>query len=108
MSAKKTHNLLVSVGEYEGRNGQTYKNWENVGYILKYDDGGYEFFLKSWVNMSLLPTTKEGYVRVRMFPAYERGEKAGERDRSGDSFQSKEGGKVNAEAWNPDSGECPF
>ena len=108
MSARKTHNLLVSLGEYAGTNGKTYKNWENVGYLLKYEDGGYEIFIKSWQNLSLLPKTDEGYVRVRMFPVMERGEKLGERDRSGDAFQPREGGKVNAEGWNPDKGECPF
>lgn len=109
MPAKKTHNLAAAVSEYTGRNGKTYKNWENVGHLVKYDDGGYEIFLKSWQNLALLPKTPEGYVRARLFPVLERGEKLGQTDHSADAFAPADnGGKINPEAWDPDKRECPF
>lgn len=65
MSAKKTHDLAVVVREYTDREGNTKKQWQNIGARIVYDDGGQSLLIDRHINLAGLPG--EGPVRVSLF-----------------------------------------
>jgi len=40
MPARKTHDLAVKTGEYTNQYGETKGRWQNVGSLMRADDGG--------------------------------------------------------------------
>lgn len=65
MAGKKTHDLAVVVREYTNSNGETKKQWLNIGARLEWDDGGASLLIDRHINLAGLPG--EGAVRVSMF-----------------------------------------
>lgn len=41
MNATKTHDLVVKVGEYTNRNGETKARYKNIGAVLRNDKGSF-------------------------------------------------------------------
>jgi hypothetical protein len=65
LAAKKTHDLAVVVREYQNNQGETKKQWQNIGVRLEFDDGGASLLIDRHINLAGLPG--EGPVRVSMF-----------------------------------------
>jgi len=62
----KTHDLVVKLGEYTDRHGQTKAKWLNIGAVF---DGQYGPFivLEPHINLAALPRKDGGGVMVSMF-----------------------------------------
>ena len=55
MAAKKIKDIAVKTGEYTDRNGNTKGRWQNVGALMKNDDGGVFIILERWFNPAGAP-----------------------------------------------------
>ena len=53
--AEKLYDLAVKVGEYQDRQGQTKGRWQNVGAVMKGQDGGKFIMLARWFNPAGVP-----------------------------------------------------
>lgn len=47
---KKIRDIACKVGEYQDGSGQTKGRWQNVGALMKGDDGGEFIILQRWFN----------------------------------------------------------
>lgn len=65
MAARKTHDLAVAIREYQTNSGETKKQWQNIGAVIEYDDGGKSLLIERWFNPAGIPG--DGAVRVSMF-----------------------------------------
>lgn len=66
---KKTHDLVVKLGEYQDRNGETKGRWKNIGSVLKMDDGGTCLVLDRTFNPAGVPNPEaRDTVLVSVFP----------------------------------------
>lgn len=65
MAARKTHDLAVVIREYQNNQGETKKQWQNIGAVIEYDDGGKSLLIERWFNPAGIPG--DGAVRVSMF-----------------------------------------
>jgi hypothetical protein len=65
MAARKTHDLMVASREYQNNQGETKKEWTNIGARIEWDDGGASLMLKRHINLAGFPG--DGDVRVSMF-----------------------------------------
>lgn len=70
MAAQKIYDAAVAVREYQTRDGQTKKQWVNVGAVLRYDDGGMSMILEKWFNPAGI--AGDGGVRVSFFEPKQR------------------------------------
>ena len=53
--AKKIRDIAVKTGEYQDQSGQTKGRWQNVGSLMKNDDGGEFIILHRWFNPAGVP-----------------------------------------------------
>lgn len=65
MAARKTHDLAAVAREYQNRNGETKKEWVNIGSRIEWDDGGASLMLKRHINLAGFPG--DGDLRVSLF-----------------------------------------
>lgn len=65
MAARKTHDLAVVIREYTNNQGETKKQWQNIGAVIEYDDGGKSLLIERWFNPAGIPG--DGSVRISMF-----------------------------------------
>jgi hypothetical protein len=65
MAGRKTHDLAVVVREYQNNQGETKKQWMNIGARIEWDDGGASLLIDRHINLAGLPG--EGAVRVSLF-----------------------------------------
>lgn len=63
--ARKTHDLAVAIREYQTNSGETKKQWQNIGAVIEYDDGGKSLLIERWFNPAGIPG--DGAVRISMF-----------------------------------------
>lgn len=65
----KLRDLAVKTGEYTDQNGNTKGRWQNVGALMKGDDGGEFLLLARWFNPAGLPNPQgRESVLVSCFP----------------------------------------
>lgn len=76
MSAKYTHDLVVSTGEYTTSEGQTKKRWMNIGKVFRYEDGS-----GISIKLDALPIISDWDGWVSVFQRKERGQRNGEGSR---------------------------
>jgi len=57
--ATKLYDLAVKTGEYRDSSGATKGRWQNVGAVMKGDDGGQFIMLAAWFNPAGI-TRKDG------------------------------------------------
>mgnify|MGYP006437583393 CR=1 FL=1 len=50
MMSKKIRDIAVKTGEYQDQNGNMKGRWQNVGALMKGDDGGEFVILQRWFN----------------------------------------------------------
>jgi len=50
MAVKKIKDVAVKTGEYQGSDGQTKGRYQNVGALMKSDDGSVFILLEKWFN----------------------------------------------------------
>lgn len=55
MPAQKIRDIAVKTGEYTDRSGQTKGRWQNVGSLMKGDDGNEFIILNRWFNPAGIP-----------------------------------------------------
>jgi len=55
MAARKIKDIAAKVGEYTDRQGQTKGRWQNVGALMKNDDGSVFIILERWFNPAGAP-----------------------------------------------------
>jgi len=53
--ATKIRDIAVKTGEYQDNQGQTKGRWQNVGSLMKNDDGGEFIILHRWFNPAGVP-----------------------------------------------------
>ena len=61
--ASKLYDLAVKTGEYRDSTGATKGRWQNVGAVMKGDDGGQFIMLAAWFNPAGVPR-KDGSESV--------------------------------------------
>lgn len=72
--AKKIRDIAVKTGEYTDNNGQTKGRWQNVGALMKGDDGGEFIILERWFNPAGIPDPQgRGSTLLSCFPLRENG-----------------------------------
>ena len=68
MSAKRTHDLVATVGEYTNRQtGETKKRYQNCGSAFTNDDGNIS------IKLEALPLSKEWSGFLSLYPVKEQG-----------------------------------
>ena len=67
--SKKIRDIAVKVSEYQDQNGNKKGRWENVGALMKGDDGGEFIILQRWFNPAGIanPENRESVV-LSCFP----------------------------------------
>ena len=55
MASKKIRDLAVKVGEYTDAQGKTKGRYQNIGSLMKTDDGGEFLILDRWFNPAGVP-----------------------------------------------------
>lgn len=65
MATRKIYDAAVAVREYTTRDGQQKKQWQNVGAVLQFDDGGMCMILEKWFNPAGI--AGDGGVRISFF-----------------------------------------
>ena len=55
MASKKIRDIAVKTGEYQDAQGQTKGRWQNVGSLMRNDDGGEFIILNRWFNPAGVP-----------------------------------------------------
>ena len=87
MSAKRTHDLVATVGEYTNRQtGETKKRYQNCGSAFTNDDGNIS------IKLEALPLSKDWSGFLSLYPVKEREQEQGSRniqlhpDESGGDF----------------------
>lgn len=64
----KTHDITVKTGSYKDRDGKDKNRYENVGQVLKSDDGKEMVMLKKTFNPAGVPDEKGGeFIILTMF-----------------------------------------
>lgn len=108
--ARKTHDLAVVVREYQDRDGQTKKQYQNVGALMEGDNGPY-VILERWFNPAGIANPQDrSNLIVSCFEPRSR-EDNGNRQQSArqasyDAQRPQSGGYGGAA--NLDEGEIPF
>ena len=60
MAARKIKDIAVKTGEYQDRNsGQTKGRYQNVGALMKNDDGSVFILLNRWFNPAGIPSDRD-------------------------------------------------
>ena len=75
MATRKIYDAAVAVREYQTNSGETKKQWQNVGAVLQFDDGGMCLILDKHFNPAGIPG--DGGVRVSFFEPRPRDGQAG-------------------------------
>ncbi len=57
--AKKIRDIAVKTGEYQDSQGQTKGRWQNVGALMKGDDGGEFIILHRWFTPAGVPNPQD-------------------------------------------------
>jgi len=60
MAATKVYDIAVKTGEYTNQQGETKGRWQNVGAVMKGDDGSSYIMLAKWFNPAGVPDLKGG------------------------------------------------
>lgn len=81
MAAKKIKDIAVKTGEYTDRNGNTKGRWQNVGAIMKNDDGSVFIMLQRWFNPAGINSDRES-ILLSCFDLQDRNENGGGRQQS--------------------------
>lgn len=74
MAARKIRDIAVKTGEYtDSRTGKVKGKWQNVGALMRGDDGGEFIILERWFNPAGLPDPQNrGSVLLSCFPLRDR------------------------------------
>lgn len=65
MAARKKYDAAVAVREYQTNSGETKKQWQTVGAVLEFDDGGLCLILDRHFNPAGI--AGDGGVRINFF-----------------------------------------
>lgn len=76
MAAKKIKDIAVKTGEYTDRNGNTKGRWQNVGALMKSDDGSVFIMLQRWFNPAGINSDRES-ILLSCFDLQDRNENGG-------------------------------
>lgn len=75
--AKKIRDIAVKTGEYTDSSGQTKGRWQNVGSLMKGDDGSPFIVLNRWFNPAGVPNPDDrDSVLLSCFPLRDSAESA--------------------------------
>lgn len=59
MAARKVKDIAVKTGEYQDREGQTKGRYQNVGALMKNEDGSVFILLQRWFNPAGISSDRE-------------------------------------------------
>lgn len=76
MAARKIKDIAVKTGEYQDRNGNTKGRWQNVGALMKNDDGSVFIMLQRWFNPAGINSDRES-ILLSCFDLQDRNENGG-------------------------------
>lgn len=89
--AQKLKDVVIKTGEYQ-KNGETKGRWQNVGALMRSDDGNDFIILERWFNPAGLPNPdNRGSVILSLFESRSQGEN----NRSQNGSERAEGGQAN-------------
>lgn len=107
--AHKTHDLVVKVGEYTTRDGQTKARYENVGAMMQGDKGPF-IMLKRTFSPAGVPSDGRDNILVSAFEPRQDGQQGGGQRQSGSMSQSHQAAydAQRPDRDMPDTSDIPF
>jgi hypothetical protein len=110
MGARKIKDVAVKTGEYQDRQGQTKGRWQNVGALMKNDDGSVFIILERWFNPAGAPDPQgRGSVLLSCFDLRDDGPAQGGGQQGGGGYGGPmQGGAPAGGARPPIDDEIPF
>jgi hypothetical protein len=73
MAARKIKDIAVKTGEYQDNNGQTKGRYQNIGALMKNEDGSVFILLQRWFNPAGINSDRET-ILLSCFDLREQGE----------------------------------
>lgn len=105
----KKFDLVVTVGEYTGRDGQTKREYKNIGAVMENDKGMYLILDRTFNPAGVPNPENRGNVMVSMFEPRDRQQQGGDRQQSsGAQAGGAPGASLPGRSGDPYDSEIPF